>query len=241
MVMHPPLLYKLKIVPDMFNWTFDGEIIIQYFFDDEIDEITLNASDLEIHQIQIPFDKNNNILKFELQNQLLILKLGKRYKGKFTIEIKYSGKITDGLVGVYKSKYEDHGKEYTAVLSQCFETEARKIFPCTDHPKFKAAIDFELVIDKELDAISNESILEIKHLNNNKKLVNFYRTPIMSTYLFFFAVAKLEYIEDNSTDIPIKIITTPNLASKYGNFSLDYAVKSYKFCQNFFSLQYPLS
>lgn len=50
-------------------------------------------------------------------------------------------------------------------------------------------------MDDDLTALSNMNIISEKKLNNEKKLIKYATTPIMSTYLVAFAVGKFEYIQ----------------------------------------------
>ena len=102
--------------------------------------------------------------------------------------IDYTGKINDRMAGFYRSRIKtDTGPNHIAV-TQFQESDARRAFPCLDHPARKAVFTVEMVIDKNLTAISNTDIHTVTDLDDGRRRVTFDPTPKMSTYLLFFGV-----------------------------------------------------
>ncbi|MDH5401478.1 MAG: M1 family metallopeptidase [Candidatus Heimdallarchaeota archaeon] len=236
-----PILYSIKIAPNISESKFKGTTIVHYFFDEYTNEVNLNYNDLEIEKIRIHPEETELSYTLDPENNMIHISLGEEFHGQFAIVISYTGKIRDGITGLYKSNFVFKQKEYTLIMTQCFEEEAMSIFPCIDNPMNKTIFNLELIIEDHLDAYSNEGIQEINYLDNKLKQVIFKSTPKMSSYLFFFIIGKLEHIEDKSAGLPIRIVSTPMQATQYGKFSLDFAIKSFNFCKSFFNVEYPLS
>ncbi|RMG32882.1 MAG: M1 family peptidase [Methanobacteriota archaeon] len=234
-----PSHYSIHLEPDLEHFGFTGNVEISVTVDEEIDRIELDALDLEVAKCKV----NNKEVKHELslERQKLILFLDGKTKGNLKLEIDYKGEINDKLVGLYRSKFISEGKEKFVAVTQFQENDARRAFPCFDEPGKKATFDIEYVVDKDLFCISNTSIIEEKDLGNGKKLVKFERTPIMSTYLVFFGIGEFEAIEAESRGRPIRLIASPGNASKYGQFGLDFGIKSLEYCEDWFGIPYPIS
>ncbi len=74
---------------------------------------------------------------------------------------------------------------------------------------------------------------------NNKKLIKFEKTPLMSTYLLYIGVGEFEFIQDKLNNTLIRIATIPG-KSKQGRFALDLARKFLKYFENYSKIPYPL-
>lgn len=101
------------------------------------------------------------------------------------------------------------------------------------------------------------NVLSEEPQGGQKKLVEFARTLPMSTYvgisfkglsrnmltiliqIVAFIIGDLEYIETTAFRIPIRVYTTPGLAST-GQFALDLAAKTLKFYEESFGFPFPL-
>ncbi|MDE1811141.1 MAG: M1 family metallopeptidase, partial [Candidatus Micrarchaeota archaeon] len=126
------------------------------------------------------------------------------------------------------------------ILTSQFEApSARTAFPCLDEPEFKATFDLELIIDKEMMAISNMPVAAQTATLNKKKSVRFQTTPKMSTYLLYMAVGKFEYASTKLGDLPIRVITVPGKVA-YTAIALDYAKKFIKYFNEYFGIKFPL-
>ena len=136
--------------------------------------------------------------------------LPKQMTGNISLKIDYAGEINDKMAGLYRSKYVVGGEEKHIAVTQFEESDARRVFPCFDHPVKKATFDVEMIIDKELMAISNCPISEEKPLGAGKKLIRFQRTPKMSTYLLFFGIGEFEFMED-SGEVLVRMATMPGM------------------------------
>ncbi len=236
-----PINYKVRIEPDLVKFTFSGttEFIAEAV--EAIDEISLNALELTIRTCRINIDDRLVPCPFHTdpKKEEIAISLPKKMSGKVSIVIDYMGRINDQMAGFYRSQYTSEGKTKYIAVTQFEESDARRAFPCLDHPREKATFDIEIVVDEELEAISNGPIKEELPLGEGKKLVVFRQTPIMSTYLLFFGVGQFEFIVDGN-DKRVRGATMPGM-TEHAEFGVDFGVKSLKFCEDFFGIDYPIS
>ncbi len=237
-----PNHYELRIEPDLDNLTFEGKAVIQIQTDAPLDEIILNAVDLNIKDCSIkrPTGIEMCIFQLEPQFQTVVIKIPQVITETFCLSISYSGIINDQYVGLFHSKYQHNGQEKIIASTQFEASDARRAFPCFDRPDMKATFDIEFVIDPHLTGISNTAIREERYLASGKKRVRFEPTPKMSTYLVFFGFGEFEFLEDDSEQPLMRVATTAG-KTEFGHYALDMARKSLQFGAQYLRVPYPLS
>nr|MDO8081922.1 M1 family metallopeptidase [Candidatus Freyarchaeota archaeon] len=237
-----PLHYKIHLEPNLESFTFQGTTVIEIKAENSVDRIILNASDLSLQSCKVK--KGNKYsectFSFDSKSEEVTINLPEEMEGVIELTIDYFGKINDLMVGFYRSKYEHQGQAKYIAVTQFEEREARRAFPCFDHPSKKATFEVEFIIDEYLKGIANTPVIEERNLGNGKKLVRFERTPKMSTYLLFFGVGDFEFIEDSSARPVVRVATTPG-KTQYGNFGLQMARKSLKFGEEYTGIEFPIS
>jgi len=73
-----------------------------------------------------------------------------------------------------------------------------------------------------------------------EKSITFADTPKMSSYLLAFVVGEFDYLQAHTKDgVAIRVYTPPG-QTEQGRFSLDVAVKSIEFYDDYFGVKYPL-
>lgn len=235
-----PINYKIQLEPDLNRFKFSGitEILIEAV--KPVHEISLNILDLALWSCKVRVDEEFLDCTFlvDPKKEELRISLPNEMTGKITLKIDYEGEINDKMAGFYRSKYVTDGEEKYLAVTQFEESDARRAFPCFDHPVRKATFDIELIVDEEMEAISNSSITEKRGLGNGKKLVKFQRTPKMSTYLLFFGVGDFEFIED-AGEVLVRAAAMPGM-TKYAKFGLEFGRKSLEFSEDYFGIKYPL-
>ncbi len=233
--------YALRLEPDLETFRFKGTVDATLELKTPSDLIYLHASKL------VPWKCTVNVGKKAIQptklcilekEELLEIKLPEEISGEFTVHVEFEGIINDQLVGFYRSKYKYKGKTRYIAVTQFEECYARLAYPCLDHPKKKATFDVELVVDKNLEAISNNEIEKTEEIENNKKVVKFKRTPKMSTYLLFFGVGQFSYLKDTSKKTVVRVAALPG-KKKYSRFALSFGRKSLEFGEEYFAIPYP--
>ncbi len=235
-----PVSYKIRLEPDLKALTFSGDIEIVIEASKPVSEISLNALELAFQRCDVLIGNKFMQCQFYVDNQKerMTICLPKKITGKIILEISFSGKINDRMAGFYVSKYYSGGAWKYNAVTQFEESDARRAFPCFDHPSKKATFIIEMVIDENLVAISNGPIIEEKSMDNGRKLIIFQQTPRMSTYLLFFAVGEFEFIEDTNEEVLIRAGTMPGM-TEHARFGLEFGKKAFKFCEDYYGVKYP--
>jgi len=235
-----PKNYQIHLIPDMTNFTFTGKVTLLVSASAAIDALSLNILDLAILSCAVKQNKDWVECAFEtdVEKEELQIFLPHKMDGAIRIQIRYEGQINDKMAGFYRSQYTHSGKTRYIAVTQFEESDARRAFPCMDHPAKKATFDITMDIDRELVAISNGAIAEEVPLDNGKNRVTFEQTPKMSTYLVFFGVGQFEFTRD-AEDPRVRAATLPGM-KPYAAFGLEFGRKSLAFSEDYYSIPYPL-
>ena len=236
-----PINYKIHLEPDLKSFRFEGSTEILIEASTPIAEISLNLLELAVWSCKVRVDNEFSDCPFYIdpQKEVLNVSLPNEMDGKIELKVHYMGEINNKMAGFYRSKYAVDEEEKYIAVTQFEESDARRAFPCFDHPVKKATFDIEMVVDENLDAISNSPIAEEKPLGYGKKLIKFQQTPKMSTYLLFFGVGEFDFIEDEG-DILVRVATMPGM-TKYGKFGLEFGRKSLEFSEDYYGIEYPFT
>jgi aminopeptidase N len=235
-----PENYKLSFTPDLNAAKFDGDETITVQVLKPTSEITLNAADIEFHDVSITSSGTTRNAKVtpEKDKEMAVLSVTKPLAaGPATIHITYSGILNNEMRGFYLGK-DDQGRKYAA--TQFEATDARRAFPSFDEPDYKATFDIATTVDKGMVAISNEKVLSDTPASGDKHIVRFATTPKMSSYLAALVVGDFEYVEGEADGIPIRVYATPG-KKEMGRFALETAIQAMKYYNHYFAIKYPYS
>jgi len=236
-----PLNYKLSLEPDLGKFLFSGFLELTLESAEKVESVYLNVLELDIHACRIEIDNYEQECVFDINadSESLTIKLPEPVLGKFCLFIKYTGIINDKMAGFYRSQYISDGKTYPIAVTQFQESDARRAFPCFDHPGKKAVFDIEMIIDSHLTGISNQDIASETVIENNKKKIVFKPSPKMSTYLVFWCVGEFFLIADKQ-DSRVRVAFLPGM-EPYVDFGLDFGKKALAYCEDYYGIAYPLS
>ena len=225
--------------------TYIASVEIIFNIDEQTKEIELDSKGLKIIKCDFYSESHENqpSLNFKSKNNKLVInsysKFEKDKNAKLRIE--FEGKIADDLKGIYASKYlSNSGKEEKLISTQFEPTDARNAFPCIDEPNYKAKFNLTLIIHSNLTAISNMPIEKTKNLNDKETQIKFQETPIMSTYLLFFAIGKIKSKQlKTNNNILIRVWAT-NEQERFSDFALETSEKLLDYFESYFGTKYPL-
>lgn len=229
-----PSVYDMRVTPDLKAFTFEGESVITIKVKKAVNEIVFNAADLTIHEATLT-DRNGTSMvgtvTLDAESERAFVKFdGIVGKGSWKLTLRYSGILNKNLKGFYRSVYKnDAGVEEVIATTKFEPCDARRAFPCWDEPAFKAKYNITLVVDEDLEAISNAPVQCVQKVEG-KKAVTFKTTIKMSTYLVAFRVGKFECTEPVYTDagVPIRVWCVPGkkhlsgFALSAAKFTLDW-------------------
>jgi len=235
-----PSNYKLLLDPDIAAPKFSGEETITVQVQQPTREIVLNSLELEISlaeaipgldmaglPAQVTYDEPNEMARLTFAKPLP--------KGIIGLHLKFSGKLTAGLRGLYLSK--SARRQYA--VTQFEGTYARMMFPGFDEPGFKATFDLSVIADKGDSAISNGHIIKDEPLPGSARhKLTFSTSPKMSTYLVALAVGDWQCLERTVDGIPIRVCAEPE-KKQYGEFALEVAAQSIHFYNQWYGIKYP--
>lgn len=241
-----PENYDVEITPDLKNFTFTGNEIIDLRVKERVSEIVLNCSQIEISEASVVDDAgtrlNGTVIYDEANEQASIKFAGTVGKGRWQLFLAFSGQINDQLKGFYRSTYKDAaGKEHVIASTQFEPNDARRAFPCFDEPSFKATFEIALIVDEHLTAIGNGPIENTQALGNGKKRVEFKKTMKMSTYIVAYVIGEFECtptIIAGNKNTEIRVYHVPG-KSKQATFALRAAQFSVVWYERYFGINYP--
>jgi aminopeptidase N len=233
-----PSHYKLLLDPDLGQQKFTGEETITVQVEQATSEIVLNSLGLDISvaeaivanktlPAQVIYDQPNEMVRLSLAQPLPV--------GAASLHLKFSGKLTAGLRGLYLSK--SARRQYA--VTQFEGTYARMMFPGFDEPAFKATFDLSVVADKGDTAISNGRIVKDDPLpGSTRHRITFSTSPRMSTYLVALAIGDWQCLERTVDGTPIRVCAEPD-KKQYGQFALEAAAQSVHFYNQWYGIKYP--
>jgi aminopeptidase N len=234
-----PSNYKLSLDPDIAAQKFSGEETITVQVKQPTREIVLNSLGLEISLAEEAVVANEALpaqVTYDQPNEIARLTFAKPVPaGTVSLHLKFSGKLTSGLRGLYLSK--SARRQYA--VTQFEGTYARMMFPGFDEPGFKATFDLSVTADKGDTAISNGHIIQDEPLPGSARhKLTFSTSPKMSTYLVALAIGDWQCLERTVDGIPIRVCAEPE-KKQYGEFALEVAAQSIHFYNQWYGIKYP--
>ena len=241
-----PSKYRIKLHPDLTDFTFDGEQSVDIQVLEATSSIVLNAMDLKIEKATLHAmgtTLTTHAVNFDKDSETATLEFGETiHAGDARLEMAFSGELNDKLIGFYRSEYTSQDGETRYLATTQFEpTDARRAFPCWDEPAKKATFEVTLVFDDEYQAVSNTPAVEEIVPGPGLKSVRFAETPIMSTYLLAFVVGNLSSVQERAAGgTVVGVWTTPGKENQ-ASFALDTSVKLLGYFNEYFGIPYPLA
>jgi puromycin-sensitive aminopeptidase len=237
-----PHRYDLTITPDLDASTFTGAVSINLEITEATNTIVLHAKDLvvgveELWQeggtpgTDVALDPARDLVTITADRPL--------EQGAARLDLSFSGEISPGLLGFYRSTFVDSDGNERALASTQFEApHARAAFPCFDEPEFKAVFAVTLVVPDDMLALSNgpETSREVE---DGVARVTFGETIPMSTYLVAWVVGPLEITPPvDAGGVALRVAYPPGKAH-LTQFALDVGAHALRFFADYYGIPYP--
>ncbi len=244
-----PSNYKLALNLDADKLTFTGSVqITGHKSGRPSQRLTLHQKGLNISSATAVFhDKTTETpIKIDRINthgsfdELRLHAAHMLFPGSYTITLKFSGKITKQMHGLYPCYFTHDGIEKMLLATQFESHHAREVFPCVDEPEAKATFDLTLVTDAGGEVLGN-TVVASQNTSGPKVTTVFEQTPIMSTYLLAFAVGEIHAVEAKTKQGTIvktwSTVAQPKSSLEFAN---DQAVKVLEYFTDYFDTPFPL-
>ena len=232
-----PSQYQVSLSPTLDDASFTGSVTISAEATQAVNEIVLNAIELDIHSVEV----NGSPVSFSLNEELERLIIDAAVSpGPITLHISFTGTLNDKLRGFYRSTFTDeNGATRTIATTQMQSTDCRRAFPCFDEPDFKATFAIDITCDADLLAVSNGREIRRETQPNGQVRIWFSETMLMSTYLVAFVVGPLEATEPVMVgSLPLRVIHVPG-KSHLTEFGLRVGAFCIEWFENYYGIPYP--
>ncbi len=235
-----PSRYEITIEPDLDAATFRGDERVAVEVTEAVDEVVLNANELEIDEAWLePADggaRRDATISLDIETERASLRPASPLEpGAWVLSCRFRGVLNDKLTGFYRSTFtDDDGDDRTIAVTQFEATHARRAFPCWDEPELKAVFSITLVVADDLTAVSNAGELSNEPAGDGCRRITFADTMKMSTYIVAFVVGPLEATAPVMVGgAPVRVVHPPNkghltaFALESASFSLEWLAGYY--------------
>ena len=239
-----PRRYKLRIEVDIEASSFRGDEAVAVDVLEPVDQIVLNAADLDVGQGWLTGAGGVRIdgaIRLDEDSERLVLSLESTAgPGDWTLHLAFAGSLNDKLAGFYRSVYSaDDGTERVIATTQMEPTDARRVFPCWDEPDRKAVFSVTLVVAEGLLAVSNSGVLRREPTGDGRVTVTFDDTIPMSTYLVALVVGPLEATDPVDVDgVALRVVHVPG-KGHLAPFSLEVGAFCLRWFREYYGIAYP--
>ncbi|CAF1318772.1 unnamed protein product [Adineta ricciae] len=238
--------YELEyICNDIKQTTMEGQVTINFQLRQPIKQLIYHAKEMIELKDAILFENGvqhaismkrylpNDYLSLRLVNNSLFPNSQYKLKQKFVIN------LLNPSIGFYQSLFQDTNQINGTLLATKFRaTEARRVFPCFDEPRFKAQYKITLIHPQNTISLSNFPILK-QSVENNSLHTTFAETFRMSTYVVSWAILPETYgkISDNDQSPTVTIWARQEPTKKnHTTLALDIATNAIPFYKNYFNI-----
>uniref|UniRef100_A0A671PND6 Aminopeptidase n=1 Tax=Sinocyclocheilus anshuiensis TaxID=1608454 RepID=A0A671PND6_9TELE len=245
-----PRHYDLRLSVYMENFTFSGEVNIEFECVHSTKFIVLHTDRLEVERVLVYSDsKKAGAMRIQRRfhyqpKQVYVIALHREMKPlrTYKINITFHAHIEHELLGFFRSSHVLNGERRFLAVTQFSPTHARKAFPCFDEPIYKATFRVSLKHESSYQSLSNMPVEASTSDEDGWVTNHFSRTPRMSTYYLAWAVCNFIYREavtDNG--VVIRLYARPDaIQSGSGDYALHITKRLLQFYQDYFKVKYSL-
>ncbi|CAN5867116.1 hypothetical protein BH20ACI4_BH20ACI4_16710 [soil metagenome] len=202
--------YKIQVKFDREKQIVFGDTTVS------LKPLTDNFNTVELDAAEIKFDSvilenENKILSYKLDKDRIIIELGKSFKSKDLIKIRftYSCKPKKGIYFVPEKKEGRKIVHSEQIWTQGEPDEARFWFPSYDFPDDKATSELFITAKSDENVISNGEFIEQTETGDGTAVHHYKMMIPHSTYLVSFVIGKYSKTTDLYQNIPLGIYVYP--------------------------------
>jgi len=240
-----PRHYRVDVTPDAARLRFTGTVAIDLDVVQPTRSLTLNAKDLSLASVSIvPLAggaAQRGRATVSKANETATLAFPAMLKtGRYRLTIVYGGTINQQATGLFAldSKASD-GSPRRSLFTQFEASDARAFVPSWDEPDYKAQWDLSATVPANQMAIGNMPAARSVKLPGGYKKVTFATTPLMSSYLLFFATGDFGRIAKRVDNTEVAITMSRGNESK-ARTALDAEGQVLTYYNRYFGTRYPL-
>jgi len=240
-----PHHYAITVTPHAERLTFDGTVAIDLDVTKPTRELVLNAADLRLTSATLrPAKSGASVparITLDAKAQTATLAFPRLIAaGVYRLDIRYSGKINTQANGLFALDYKNlEGKDARSLFTQFEAADARRFVPSWDEPDYKATFDLTARVPANTMAVGNMPAASSKPLPGGLKEVRFQTTPIMSSYLLFFADGDFDRITKPAGGREVGIVMSRGNGPK-AQLALDSEAEILPYYNDYFGTPYPL-
>jgi aminopeptidase N len=239
-----PHHYAVTVTPHAGKLTFDGSVAIDLNVMEPTRELVLNAADLSLASATLRATNGAPLkgsIKLDPEAETATLTFPRTLApGAYGLDISYSGEIHTQANGLFALDYKNmEGKPARSLFTQFEAADARRFVPSWDEPDYKATFDLTAHVPAGEMAVSNMPAATRKPLGNGLKAVTFQTTPVMSSYLLFFATGDFDRITKKVGNREVGIVVSRGNGPK-AQLALDAEAQILPYYDEYFGTPYPL-
>jgi len=228
-----PTAYDATLSLDPAARTFAGTVKIDLALARPCDEIVLHAVGLEIREARLRAGAASAPAEVRLApaSETAVLRLAAPAPaGAARLELAWTGKMTDGLRGLYPAGAGIAATQFEAA-------DARRVFPCFDEPGFKAPWRLAVEAPKGIAILSNGAPAREENLGDRRR-VHFAETPPLPTYLVALVAGRVDARPPVSVrGVPVRTFAQPEKLALTG-FGQDVAAEVLPRLEDYFGVPY---
>ncbi len=237
-----PSAYRIALECDVEAGTFGGTVTIEVDVAVAAETIAMNSLGLGIGRAEVR--SGGAVVPatalIDDEREQVVLHLATAIgPGPATIDIAFTGRVADDLLGFYRSRTEIDGEPHWIGVTQFEATHARRAFPCFDEPAFKATFELTITTDAAQRVLSNEAEIAGESLADGRIRHRFATTMIMSTYLVAWVIGPFEVTEPAiAGSTAVRVAHLPGKGDM-SSFAQRCGVHAVEFFEDYYGIAYP--
>ncbi|WP_185829143.1 M1 family metallopeptidase [Sphingomonas ginkgonis] len=240
-----PRHYRVEVTPDAANLRFTGTVVIDLDVVKATASLTLNAKELRFQSAAIQpstggASRPGRATVDPATETATLAFPGTLAPGRYRLTINYTGTINQQATGLFAldSKAPD-GTPRRSLYTQFEAADARAFVPSWDEPDYKTRWDLSAIVPAAQMAIGNMPAASTQTLPNGTKRVTFATTPLMSSYLLFFATGDFGRIAKRVDNTEVAVTMSRGNEAK-ARTALDAEGEVLTYYNRYFGTRYPL-